>query len=97
MKRTGEFRNGKMCSVRLNAEEAREARWASDESGTPVSELLRQGLRPVPRAWRRPSRYRDVRLRLRSQPRGDLVFHPASIPPCESIGGRRCLGCRRVV
>jgi hypothetical protein len=56
MKRTGEFRAGSMFSVRLNAEEAEEARWASRESGKPVSDLLRQGLRPV-LAWVRAEWY----------------------------------------
>jgi hypothetical protein len=56
MKRTGEFRNGNAFSVRLNAEEAREVRWAAGESGRAVSELLRQGLRPV-LAWIRAEWY----------------------------------------
>ncbi len=47
MKRTGEFRNGEVFSVRLGTEDARETRWAAQESGRSVSDLLRQGLRPV--------------------------------------------------
>jgi len=45
--RTGKFRNGEPFSVRLEAETAAELRWAAAESRTPVSELLRRGLRPI--------------------------------------------------
>lgn len=38
---------GQVFSVRLDAEDAREVRWAAGESGKSVSDLLRQGLRPV--------------------------------------------------
>lgn len=47
MNGTGEFSGGSVFSVRLNAEESTEVRWASKESGRSVSQLLRQGLRPV--------------------------------------------------
>lgn len=56
MKRTGEFRAGEVFSVRLDAEDAREVRWAAEESGRSVSDLFRQGLRPV-LAWIRAEWY----------------------------------------
>ena len=46
-KRTGEFRDGEMFSVRLDAGTAQELRWAAKESGTGASDLLRRGLGPV--------------------------------------------------
>jgi hypothetical protein len=45
--RTGEFRAGKVFSVRLDAETARELQWAASESHTPASALIRRGLHPV--------------------------------------------------
>lgn len=56
MTRYGELRGGEVFSVRLDAETAGEVRWAARESGTPISDVLRRGLRPV-LAWIRAEWY----------------------------------------
>lgn len=55
-RRAGEFRGGKVFSVRLDAETASELDWAASESGRSASRLFREGLRPV-LAWIRAEWY----------------------------------------
>lgn len=43
----GEFRGGKIFSVRVDAETAGELQWAVKEAGQSASDLFRRGLRPI--------------------------------------------------